>query len=412
MKAKHIVLISSGQPSTNPRLVKEADSLSANGYQVTVLFCYWSDWAVLADAKLLNTKAWQSICVGGDPKSATMPYYVSKFIYRVCRQISRIKLNNPVRIYALSRATYPLIIAAKNIGADLYIAHNLAALPAAVKAAKANFSLPGFDAEDYHRMEISNDQASLEYRLKKSVEDLYVPKLKYFSVSSGPIGSLYKKHYDRPSTMIRNVFPRYQRLKRIILAGRKHPLKLVWFSQTIGPNRGLEQLIAALGALDPLTYELHLLGAPRQGYLEQLNALATAHLIPLNQIKFHPPVSPEAIFNHLEEFDVGIASEPAFCTNNDRALSNKLFTYIQCGLAVVLSDTVAQAAFYHQHPTIGKLYKKDCTRNLAEAIQFYIDNRDELLATQQLNYQLGQENLNWEQEGKSFLEAIKQTLHD
>lgn len=412
MKTRHIVLISSGQPSTNPRLVKEADCLTANGYQVTVLYCYWSDWAMLADAGSLNSKAWKSICIGGDPKSAPMLYFFTKIIFRLCRQISLMKFNSRLRTFALSRTTYPLISAANNITADLYIAHNLAALPAAVHAARVNRSLSGFDAEDYHRMETNNDLASFDYLLKKSVEDLYVPQLNYFTVSSGPIASRYKRHYARSSTVIRNVFPRHERLKSFLVPGKDEPIKLVWFSQTIGPNRGLELLITALGSLNPKTYELHLLGAPRPGYETEINVLALAKRVPLSRIKFHVPLPPDAIFTYLEDFDIGIASEPAFCINNDCALSNKVFTYIQAGLAVVLSDTLAQEAFYNEHPTIGKIYQKDCSRSLTEAIQQYIDDKNGLLATQKRNYLLGQEKLNWEQESKLFMNTIKQTIHE
>ena len=50
-----IVLISPGQPSLNPRLVKEADTLAANGYDVTVLYSYWNDWGAKFDKTLLPT---------------------------------------------------------------------------------------------------------------------------------------------------------------------------------------------------------------------------------------------------------------------------------------------------------------------------------------------------------------------
>lgn len=41
---KKVCLVSTGQPSTNPRLLKEADTLSENGYEVTVVCLFWSDW--------------------------------------------------------------------------------------------------------------------------------------------------------------------------------------------------------------------------------------------------------------------------------------------------------------------------------------------------------------------------------
>ena len=46
-------------------------------------------------------------------------------------------------------------------------------------------------------------------------------------------------------------------------------LKCVWFSQHIGPNRGLEKLFAAAKSLDQI--EFHLIGNPNQNYLDSVN---------------------------------------------------------------------------------------------------------------------------------------------
>jgi len=45
MGLKKIVLITTGQPSCNPRVVKEADALSAAGHEVTVIYNYYIGWA-------------------------------------------------------------------------------------------------------------------------------------------------------------------------------------------------------------------------------------------------------------------------------------------------------------------------------------------------------------------------------
>ena len=51
---KKIVLITTGQPSTNPRIVKEADALHAAGYDVTVLYSFFISWAFEKDKILLQ----------------------------------------------------------------------------------------------------------------------------------------------------------------------------------------------------------------------------------------------------------------------------------------------------------------------------------------------------------------------
>src|ERR1017187_2996597 len=61
-----ICLLTPGQPSTNPRLVKEADALATAGFDVTVVYAHWESWATKADAALLATRKWSHIRVGGD----------------------------------------------------------------------------------------------------------------------------------------------------------------------------------------------------------------------------------------------------------------------------------------------------------------------------------------------------------
>jgi hypothetical protein len=105
--AKHVVLITSGQPATNPRLVKEADCLLAEGYQVTVIYNYWNEWASRMDLVLFKTRSWNNILVGGTPASNRLYNFLSKVMVIISRMLMRII---PLFAkYSLSRATYPLI---------------------------------------------------------------------------------------------------------------------------------------------------------------------------------------------------------------------------------------------------------------------------------------------------------------
>lgn len=411
MYYKHIVLITSGQPATNPRLVKEADCLTAQGYRVTVLYCYWNKWASLADVAIMQGRKWKIIRVGGSPTESPLTYMTSKLIQKLAFCLSRISSNNKVGVYALSRATFPLVQAAKKTIGDFYLAHNLAALPAAVEASRAQQAVAGFDAEDYHRGETEANPSSLIRQLKVMLEDRYIPQLDYFSTSSTAIADLYKSHYQYQPMVLRNLLPLEPLPFKKELPDGPKTLKLFWFSQTIGPNRGIELIIEALKYLKTPRYELHLLGEPRTGYLKQIVDLAATHGIPPTKLHFHPPVPPGRLFRYCCKFDIGLASEPGHCTNNDAALSNKLFTYIQAGLAVLLSDTKAQKTFYDQYPQIGICYKKDCAVDLGQAIQYYIDNDVELRHTKRANFLLGQHTLNWDRESQHFINKIRQTIN-
>ena len=53
-----ICLVTTSQPSANPRLVKEADALVAAGHDVHVVGAHWVDWATEADAALIAARGW------------------------------------------------------------------------------------------------------------------------------------------------------------------------------------------------------------------------------------------------------------------------------------------------------------------------------------------------------------------
>ena len=64
---KRVVLITTGQPSTNPRIVKEADALFAAGYEVTLLYSFFIHWASEKDEVLLQKASWKYLMAGGSP---------------------------------------------------------------------------------------------------------------------------------------------------------------------------------------------------------------------------------------------------------------------------------------------------------------------------------------------------------
>jgi len=408
MPGKRIVMISSGQPSLNPRLVKEADTLSDAGFDVFVLYAYWNDWGTRHDKELLAQKKWRAICIGGDPKHQRAVWFLSRVIFKLTRRRLE-KTENFERLAdtAIARSSYFLTKAVRKFKADLYIAHNLGALPAAAKTAALYKKPYGFDAEDFHRQEVSDDTHSFHFKICRHIEDKYLPGAAYLTASSPLITEQYVSLYDRQITTLCNVFPKTE-----VLAESKNqngPLKLFWFSQTIGPNRGLEMIIEAIGRSGTAA-ELHLLGQPAAGYRQGLKDMAKAAGIDKNQIHFYPPVKGEEIFKMARQFDIGLASETGFCLNNNMALSNKIFTYIQSGLAVAASDTPAQTGLIGQYPKAGKIYHN--AKELADILAYYDQNRQQLSQTQKDALEIGQTELNWEHETEKFFPLIENVLAD
>lgn len=394
-----IVLITSGQPSLNPRLVKEADALSNAGYSVTVLFAYWNNWGTQYDETLLAKRKWKAKRIGGSPINGRFIYEISRIIFKLSKTLR----HAAFAIAGNSRASYPLIWAAKKHKADLYIAHNLGALPAAVIAAKKYKKPCGFDAEDFHRNETTDNPLDSGVIRKSLIENRYLPKIDYLTVSSPQIAGMYEKLYPclKP-VVILNVFDKVATENPQL----GQPLKLFWFSQTIGANRGLEDAVSALHILNDTGVELHLLG-DRSAFSKPFTDGLTATGV---NIIFHDPIPPDDVVKFATHFDIGLALENRTPLNRDLCLTNKIFTYLQAGLAVIATETTAQAAFMGENPAIGSTYINKDIQSLVHILSDYRQHPEKLLACKQASLKLAHEKYNWELESKKFLALVNNTL--
>lgn len=410
---RSFVLICSGQLSLNPRIVKEADSLYDSGYDVKVIYLYWNKWGRDLDEKLLEKKKWKAICAGGDPDNGMLVYGITRVVYKVTKVLARnLGFRHNLAELAIGRGTWLLAKEAYRHPADIYIAHNLAALPIAVKAARKNNSKCGFDAEDFYRNDVSDDAGDFGVRLKKFIEAKYYPQADYITASSEDIANAYGQIFPLPkSQVILNVFPK-NKVKIKDNSQDNKRLKLFWFSQSVGLSRGLQDIISAMKILEKEDIEFHILGDLAQQVETALNCfIKSLDFRVAPRIVYHKPIDPDELVMFASQFDIGLATEPGFSTNNNIALSNKLFTYINAGLAIIASDTIAQSRFLKKYPVIGKVYPKKDSDSLAKLIAEFIKNGDSLCAAKQASYLLGQNELNWENESEKFIRLIKETLN-
>lgn len=408
MASKKIVIISSTQLSLNPRMVKEADALADEGYNVTVLYAYWNKWGADFDKILIPKKKWKAICIGGDPENTPKLYFLSRVLHKIAKILNDKISVKVLADVAIVRAGYFLRLAAPKYDADIYIGHNPGALSVTVQTAKKNRKLCGFDAEDFHRNEVSDDPNHPDTKLKTYLESLYFPQVDYLETSSPQIAKAYKNLFPQINpTVVLNTFPANLTVKQTTF-NKTDTIKLFWFSQTIGAKRGLDDVVGALRLLKGYPFELHLLGhLPEETKINYTDKLINDNAV---KIKFYSPIPSDELPLFASQFDIGLALEPAFNTNNDLALSNKIFTYLQAGLAIVASDTKAQQALLEQYPAIGKVYQKGNVQAITHILLNYHQNREKLFETRNAALKAAHDELNWENEKKKLIHLVNQTL--
>ena len=406
---KNVTFITTGQPTTNPRLVKEAETLYANGYQVKVICCFYQTWATPFDQRIIERNPGMFVFCGGDPVSRKWTFLKTRIRQKICQQLFKYFKVSGIAENAISRTHAESLSIAKNITTDLYIAHNLGALPAAVLAAKYNQSKVGYDAEDMHSGQFDSMFDNM-YLINKYIETKYFERINYFTAASPLIAENYKRLYKYLSPLvINNVFHKTHFPRKIRKVNRRE-LTLFWFSQTIGANRGIENIIKAIAEINNV--HLHLLGNCMVEEKTRMLTLALDCGLDENRIHFHAPVHPDDLMDFAALFDIGMATETGTTLNRDICLTNKIFTYIQAGLAVIASDTQAQQLFFEQNPQCGLLFLKDNSLSLINAIKKYAEDIGFLQDTQQWNFDLGQTKLNWETESNRFIELIQTITAD
>jgi glycosyltransferase involved in cell wall biosynthesis len=405
---KRITFITTGQPTTNPRLVKEAKTLINLGYHVRVICCFYQSWAGPLDQKIIDKHPGTYIFCGGGPAKNRTLYFYTRLRQKACAMLFKYNARFGIAENAISRTHADALSIAKSIKTDLYIAHNLGALPAAVIAAQSNGAKVGYDAEDIHSGQFSA-KIDPAYRLNKYIEEKYFDRTDYFTAASPLIAENYKKLYPylKP-VVINNVFLKTN--NRIFEKNKPgEPLKLFWFSQTIGPARGIETIFAAM-SITTAPVQLHLLGNDDANARSFIDKLTAENKLNQNQVQLHKPVAPDELFDFAAQFDIGLATETGETLNRDICLTNKIFTYLQCGLALIASDTQAQTLFLNQHSACGLIYKKNDPKSLANCINDYVKDPVLLYQTRVSNHQLGQVQLNWENESLEFIALVKKTL--
>jgi glycosyltransferase involved in cell wall biosynthesis len=407
---KHILLLTPGQPSTNPRLVKEAKSLDAAGYHVTVLYGHCANWADSYDELIINANPnieW--IQAAGNPDNKKFTYYLSKVSFRIFSFLSNL-LPQSIAINTLSinRASFFLKQTAMHIKADVYRAHSLCTLAIAVKAAAKNKAKASIDFEDHFSGQWT--EHSKHYNIAKKLEDHFIPGIQFSTSASPLIHAAYARQYQLNDIVVNNVFSSMFAVDVVQPFVNGDVLKLFWFSQTIGPGRGIEEVIEAMGSTNDKKLQLTLLGSCSNDMKAHFLSIAKRSGLEVSQINFIKATSEAELFNIASQHHIGLALEINDTLNRRICLTNKLFTYLLSGLAVIATDTPAQKLFISSYPGIGKCYEQGEVSKLAAILKYHLENPDALNGQRLAALELGKNRFNWENESPALMDFFRSNL--
>jgi len=409
MADKRICIITPGNISSNPRTVKEAETLLEAGYDVKVI-C--GDTAVNAkelDKTILDNAKWEYIKVNlGEDYS----YYLNRFKHKAAKIMSSIEsLDFILAAWQLSPLIKALETAVLSEKSDLYIAHYLPALVVAEKAAKKYESKLAFDAEDFHSGELNHSSGNINgIRIRNYIESTLIPKCDYLTGASPLISERYEWIYNVRVQTILNVFPNSYKPDYRSFENNKENFSMYWFSQTVGPGRGLEQIVNIISRMNnPVS--LYLRGSKRvhPEFIKKLEKLAIDCGLTgkLHLLESSPP---DEMCRLCSEYDLGLSLELNQPLNRDICLTNKIFTYLLSGVPVVLSKTSAQIEIAKNLGVAAILIDIDDYEKSAEKIDEFLNNKELMHTAVERSKKLSSTVYNWDIEKEKLINIVENTL--
>jgi hypothetical protein len=393
-------------------MVKAADALAAEGHDVRVVSTRNVEWAIEYDEELAMTRSWRWRPVDYMRQTAPLSYLRSGTSHRLSRAITRklgpdaVPFSLSVRAYA--RVHADLVRAAIEEPADAFYGGSTGALAATAEAALRTGTRYGLDLEDLHSAEMEGGNTTLSNALASRIERQVLPRAAFLTTSSAPIARAYRDLYGVTPATVHNT--QLLASKAPDTVPHEGPIRAYWFSQTIGAGRGLEDFFHG-AALAGIPLELHLRGRADGPYVDRLIEWAQV-AAPRVAVNVHSPGSPDHMVDSCREYDIGLALEQQRPPNRDLCISNKAFTYMAAGLAVVFTDTEGQRLLANDLGPGALLFRSSDHRTLADGLLRWHHDRRQLLISRHAAWEAAKRRWNWNHpcERKVLVATVAQAL--
>jgi hypothetical protein len=400
-----ITIVTAGHISTSPRVWREAQALSGAGHDVTVVGAWLTDLDAQMDLRLSQSGGFRLV-VAADLRPRR-GLGLTRTRFRAQRRLAARSAEFGLQsIDALAYAPRAILRAVRATRADLYVAHLLTGIWVAGALLEAGERV-AVDMEDWHSEDLASDahgQRSYMRRLEQTV----LPEVCYCSTTSQALARELSRTYSISAPhVIYNGDP----ASLVAMPGPapNGPLRILWFSQTLGSDRGLADAWRALGSLgQSVSWEMLLVcnstSSTREAELTQLPAELRG------RVRFESPVPPADLAVLAGSYDVGLALEQLINRNHDLTASNKIFRYLQSGAFVAATATAGQREVLGIRDGLGRLYNAGEADGLAEILATAARDVDRLRASREQRMHDATQFLAYETQSPRLVNAVEQAL--
>ncbi len=397
--AKILILIG-GHLATAPRPLKEATALQSSGAKVMVRGIWWDPQLADEDVSLARQGSFDFA-----PAVDVNRGIGIRVRQRLAREgFTRFGMVTP-RTFGIGAPE--LLREARRIGADLTMVHSEAGLWVGQKL-MAERRRVGVDFEDWFSHDLAeSDRKGRPVAALQALERTMLRQAQCCLTTTRVLAEALAAdaRTSRVPSVVPNCFPAAER--EAALTGARDSraggaVSFHWFSQTIGPGRGLETLAQSLPLLRG-KWQLNLRGS-LHGHSEWFEATFPPSI--RSRIQILEIVPNADLLARTMSHDVGLALEEPYCASKDLTAANKLFEYMRAGLAVIATRTRGQEEVLRTIPDVGVLIDPEDPNELARAMQAMIDDPKLVQARRERAAAAAESTWSWERHAPTLINSI------
>jgi len=376
----HIAMLLWNAVEHDARVLKEAQSLQENGYEVTIV--------------ALRTRAVQ-------PQSNMLPsgVRVQRVTFFKKRQkpfFAKGSIGRFLHIVRLLFAQLRMMATVAYLRPSLIHAHDInTVIPAAITGKLTRAKLV-YDAHEFAMDRMGYQELRW---LVSRIETCIIPRVDGMISTSASNSKAYARLYGSPRpTILGNMPPRDEASTAVKVCasevraawGVPDGKKVILYQGGLATGRGLSCLVEAMTKVRP---EGHLVlmgnGPLKESLLQQARDLSIA-----DRVSWHPSVSLDVLASHTAAADIGVHPLEDICRNHRWASPNKLYEYVHAGLPVVMSS-LAEPKKVITDWGIGTCFEPGDAQSLGDALNALLEDdvqcqryaKNSRAAAQQLTWQ-------------------------
>lgn len=397
---KKICMITQDAPYIDRRILLQAKTLITNGYKVSIVYPFGE--------------------VNKDFENIGIRYIAVNPKISVKNSLSKIKglirKVIPQNLYKNLKKTYfyfsdPSFIdfeeELKELAIlddyDIYVAHDLPALPIAAEAAKIKSAKLVYDAHEFFTGQIALQGKrksffeSLEHKLIHDVDLM-------FTVNED-IASLFKKVYglEHINILFNSIESRsihkINLHKKLNISENK---KIVLYQGGFLEDRNLEKLVKSAKYLSD-NIILVMLG---YSFLEdKLKSISNIDKSLNKTVYFLDRVPQKDLLNYTAGADIGVIPYPAVDLNTKYCTPNKMFEFLTANIPIVANDELITVSNIFNKYNIGNLISFENETTIAKGINQVVDNMNSDSIESSIAKAI--DALSWENQEKTLITSYK-----